>query len=115
MTLLTTSSQLQERSTAQADLALRIVKRLLHGFHGNVALCLWNDCSHQLGVGVPTFTLVLRAPLLLRKLITARRPSVLADVFCGQLDLMGDLYSALSLKRTSLLSHCLGATSCLCC
>lgn len=81
MTLVTTPSQLQERSTAQADLALRIVKCLLHGFHGNVALRLWNDCSHQLGVGAPTFTLVLRAPLLLQKLITARRPLVLADVY----------------------------------
>lgn len=99
MTLVTSSSQLQERSTLQADLAVRIVKRLLHGFHGNIALRLWNDHSHQLGVGSPTFTLVLRDPLLLRRLITARSPVVLADAyFRGQLDLEGDLYSALALK-----------------
>jgi len=54
---------------------------------------------HSLGTGVPAFTLVLRDPMLLRKLITTRSPVLLADAyFRGQIDVEGDLYSALALK-----------------
>lgn len=99
MSFVTTANPQSDSSTVHADAALRIVKRLLHGFNGNAALRLWNNRLHTLGAGVPTFTLVLRDPLLLRKLITARSPVVLADAyFRGQLDLEGDLYSALALK-----------------
>ena len=86
-------------SNAHADAALRILKRLLHGFVGAADLRLWNDCSHSVGVGPPAFTLVLRDPLLLRSLVTTRGPVLLADAyFRGQLDVEGDLYSALALK-----------------
>lgn len=99
MSFVTTANPQSDRSTIQVDAALRIVKRLLHGLNGNAALRLWNDRLHTLGAGVPAFTLVLREPLLLRKLITARSPVVLADAyFRGQLDLEGDLCSALALK-----------------
>jgi cyclopropane-fatty-acyl-phospholipid synthase len=99
MSIVTSAIPRPDSSAVHADVALRIVKRLLHGFSGNAALRLWNDRLHLLGAGAPTFTLVLRDPLILRKLITARSPVVLADAyFRGQLDLEGDLYSALGLK-----------------
>lgn len=84
---------------AHADAALRILKRLLHGFAGGADLRLWNDSSHSVGLGPPAFTLVLRDPMLLRSLVTARSPVLLADAyFRGQIDVEGDLYSALALK-----------------
>ena len=84
---------------AHTDAALRILKRLLHGFAGGADLRLWNDSSHSVGMGPPAFTLVLRDPMLLRGLVTARGPVLLADAyFRGQIDVEGDLYSALALK-----------------
>lgn len=86
-------------SSAHAAVALRIVKRLLKDFVGGADLRLWNNSSHSLGLGPPAFTLVLRDPLLLRSVITKRGPVVLADAyFRGQIDVEGDLYSALALK-----------------
>jgi cyclopropane-fatty-acyl-phospholipid synthase len=95
-----TPGRLSEASSAQAAAAaLRIVKRLLTGFVGGASLRLWNESLHTLGQGPPAFTLVLRDPLLLRNIITARGPVVLADAyFRGQIDVEGDLYSALALK-----------------
>jgi cyclopropane-fatty-acyl-phospholipid synthase len=86
-------------SGAHAEAALRILKRLLQGFAGGANLRLWNDICHRIGQGPPAFTLVLRDPMLLRRLVTARGPVLLADAyFRGQLDVEGDLYSALALK-----------------
>ena len=83
-----------------ADAALRIFRRLLHGFAGAADLRLWNDSSHSLGQGSPAFTLVLHDPMLLRRLVTTRDPILLADAyFRGQIDVEGDLYSALALKE----------------
>jgi len=84
---------------AHADAALRIVSRLLHGLAVGAELRLWNGASHRLGKGPAAFTLVLRDPMLLRRLVTTRGPVPLADAyFRGQLDVEGDLYSALALK-----------------
>jgi cyclopropane-fatty-acyl-phospholipid synthase len=86
-------------SGAHADAALRILKRLLHGFVGGADLRLWNDSSFHVGQGPPAFTLVLRDPILLRRLVTTRGPVLLADAyFRNQIDVEGDLYSALALK-----------------
>ena len=99
MLLANPQSQLKSPSSAHAEAALRILKRLLQGFVGCATLRLWNDRLHSLGTGVPAFTLVLRDPMLLRKLITTRSPVLLADAyFRGQIDVEGDLYSALALK-----------------
>ena len=99
MLLANPQSQLKSASSAHAEAALRILKRLLQGFVGCATLRLWNDRLHSLGTGVPAFTLVLRDPMLLRKLITTRSPVLLADAyFRGQIDVEGDLYSALALK-----------------
>ena len=86
-------------STAHAEAALRILSRLLHGLVVGADLRLWNGSSHRVGQGPAAFTLVLRDPMLLRRLVTARGPVLLADAyFRGQLDVEGDLYSALALK-----------------
>ncbi len=86
-------------SSAHADAALRILKRLLHGFAGGADLRLWNDQACSVGDGPSAFTLVLRDPMLLRSLVTTRGPLLLADAyFRGQVDIEGDLYSALALK-----------------
>ena len=69
----------QVASAAHAELALRILQRLLRGFVGNATLRLWNNRSYKLGRGTPDFTLVLREPTLLRRLIMARSPVLLAD------------------------------------
>ena len=85
---------------AHAEAALRILKRLLHGFAGNVNLRLWNESTHHVGLGPPAFTLILHDPKLLRSLVTTRGPVLLADAyFRGQIDIEGDLYSALALKE----------------
>jgi cyclopropane-fatty-acyl-phospholipid synthase len=86
-------------SSAHADAALRILKRLLNGFVGGAELRLWNDSSHSVGLGPPEFTLVLRDPMLLRRMVTKGGPVLLADAyFRGQIDVEGDLYRALALK-----------------
>ncbi|WP_394789438.1 class I SAM-dependent methyltransferase [Rhodoferax sp.] len=78
---------------------VRIFERLLRGFHIPAALRLWNDTVHALHGQTPAFTLVLRDPTLLRRLVVERSPLLLADAyFRGLLDVEGDLYSALSLK-----------------
>ena len=82
-----------------AEAALRGLRRLLQGFAGRASLRLWNDNSCNLGKGPPAFTLVLRDPMQLRSLVTARGPVLMADAyFRGQIDVEGDLYSALPLK-----------------
>jgi cyclopropane-fatty-acyl-phospholipid synthase len=87
-------------SAAQIDAAVRILKRLLHGFPGQAALRLWNDKLLPLCSGTPSFILVLKDPAVLRTLVTNSNPVRLADAyFSGRVDVEGDLYSALALKE----------------
>ena len=89
----------QARRSAHDEPAIRIFERLMRGFDGFAALRLWNDTVHAPSGGTATFTLVLRDPALLRRLVLGRSPLLLADAyFHGQLDFEGDLYSALTLK-----------------
>jgi cyclopropane-fatty-acyl-phospholipid synthase len=86
------------------EAATRIVHKLLSHFDGSLALRLWNDVTHSFGQRVgqiaPSFTLVLRDPGVLRDLVLQRGPIPLADAyFHGRLDVEGDLYAALGLKR----------------
>ncbi len=54
---------------------------------------------HSHGTGPAAFTLVLHDPMLLRRLVAKGGPVLLADAyFRGQIDVEGDLYSALALK-----------------
>lgn len=79
--------------------AIRIVERLLHGFEVPLALRLWNGAVHALTTDKPHFTLVLRDPAWLRRLVMERSAVWLAHgYFSGRLDVEGDLYSALALK-----------------
>ena len=80
--------------------AIRIVERLLRGFDIPLALRLWNGAVHAPAQHTPLFTLVLRDPALLRRLVMRRNPVSLAHgYFSGLLDVEGDLYSALALKN----------------
>ncbi len=79
--------------------AIRIFDRLLRGFDAPPALRLWNDALHAPIGSTAVFTLVLRDPHLLRRLILKRSAVLLADAyFRGLLDVEGDLYAALQLK-----------------
>lgn len=83
-----------------ADASMRILKRLLHNFRSSAALRLWNDATHHIGLAPPAFTLVIRDPAILRKLVLQPSALVLADAyFRGLLDVEGDLYSVLRLKE----------------
>ena len=83
----------------QAEAAARILRRLLRGFAGQASLRLWNDRSLPASQGPSAFTLVLRDPTLLRSLVTAPDPLRLAEAyFHGQIDIEGDIFSALALK-----------------
>ena len=80
--------------------ALRIFRRLLKGFEVPAAVRLWDGTLHPIDARAPAFTLVLRDPALLRRLVVERSPLLLADAyFRGVLDIEGDLYSALRLKQ----------------
>lgn len=80
--------------------AVRIFQRLLQGFEGAVALRLWDDSLYAPATMPSTFTLVVRDPALLRRLLFKSSPLLLADAyFRGTLDCEGDLYQALSLKN----------------
>ena len=85
-------------STAH-QLAIRIFDRLMRGYEGTVALRLWDDRLHAPTGNSPNFTLVVRDPVVLRRLVLDRNPVQLADAyFQGVLDFEGDIYDALALK-----------------
>jgi cyclopropane-fatty-acyl-phospholipid synthase len=91
-------SQLPD-SARHAEVAMRVLERLLRGFVVPTTLRLWDDRVRHLGHGPSAFTLILRDPVLLRRLVTTQDPVLLADAyFRGELDVEGDLYRALALK-----------------
>lgn len=82
------------------EAGVRILKRLLADFRGSAAFRIWNDVTHTMGGAVPAFTIVIRDPVVLRRLVLRHSPLLLADAyFRGLLDFEGDLYSALRLKQ----------------
>ena len=83
-----------------ADAGVRILRRLLTNFRGSAAFRIWNDVTHTVGGAVPAFTLVVRDPVVLRRLVLRRSSLLLADAFFrGLLDFEGDLYAAIRLKH----------------
>lgn len=87
--------------------ALRIVERLMQGYRGGAALRLWDNTHHTLGHKFkqtmaqpsPDFTLVLRDPGVLRKLVLTPDPMLLAEAYFDDLlDVEGDIYNVLLLK-----------------
>ena len=85
--------------TTAHQLAIRIFDRLMRGYEGAVALRLWDDRLHTPTGESPHFTLVVRDPVALRRLVLDHNPVQLADAyFQGALDFEGDIYDALTLK-----------------
>lgn len=87
-------------ATARGNLpAIRIVLRLMHGLDAVPALRLWDGTLHTPRDRTAPFSLVLRDPAVLRRLVFERSPLLLADAYVhGGLDIEGDFYSALGLK-----------------
>ena len=82
-----------------SNATIRIVRRLLIDFQGAIALRLWNGAQYVFGPTVPKFTLVVRDPAVLRRLVMKRNPITLVDAyFRGLVDFEGDLYAGLHLK-----------------
>ena len=87
------------QNARQISATVRIVKRLLNDFQGAIALRLWDGAQYIFGDAVPKFTLVVRDPAVLRKLVIKRNPITLVDAyFRGLVDFEGDLYAGLRLK-----------------
>ena len=85
--------------TKHSNATIRIVRRLLIDFQGAIALRLWNGAQYVFGPTVPKFTLVVRDPAVLRRLVMKRNPITLVDAyFRGLVDFEGDLYAGLHLK-----------------
>jgi cyclopropane-fatty-acyl-phospholipid synthase len=85
---------------AGAKYAARILKRLLRDFPGTLAFRCWDGITRTLGNGIPAFTIVVRDPGVLRKLVLHRSSLQLADAyFRGLLEFEGELYAALRLKQ----------------
>jgi cyclopropane-fatty-acyl-phospholipid synthase len=66
-------------SAAALDSAVRIFERLMRGYKGTVALRLWNDSIHSTCNAQAAFTLVVRDPAVLRRLVLERSPLLLAE------------------------------------
>lgn len=82
----------------EAEPALRILRRLLQDVPRPPRLRLWNKVEHA-PLADSDYTLVVRNPELLRRLVLQGSPLALADgYFRGELDVEGDLYAALRLK-----------------
>lgn len=78
-------------STAARAPALRILRRLLGGMERPPALRLGNQQEHALE-DKSGFTLILRDPCVLRRLVLSRDPVLLADAYIrGVIDIEGDL------------------------
>ncbi|MDT3706207.1 MAG: cyclopropane-fatty-acyl-phospholipid synthase family protein [Thiobacillus sp.] len=76
-----------------------VVRRVLRGYPGNLAVRLWDGETLEIGGGPPDFTLVFRHPAVFRELILFRDPLRLAEAyFLEKVDIEGDLYAALRLK-----------------
>lgn len=90
----------RDKENSQVKAAVRIVQRLLGSFPCSAALRLWNGAHYVVGQTAPMFTLIVRDPTVLRRLVFSKRsPIALADAyFRGLLDVEGDLYAALRLK-----------------
>src|ERR1700690_4552662 len=87
------------------ELAARLLTRLVANFNGIISLRLWTGSSFRVGSGAadapePRYTLVLRGPDTVAALVLGRDPLRFADLyFRGELDIEGDFFDALELRR----------------
>ena len=84
----------------QADPGVRIMRTLLRDYPGSAAFRVGDSLEHRVGDGAPVFTLVVREPSVLRRLVLTRDPLILADAYIDDdIDFEGDFYAALGLKQ----------------
>jgi cyclopropane-fatty-acyl-phospholipid synthase len=85
---------------AESDAALRILKHLLRGFPEATASRLTGINCNEYEISAPTFTLVIKDPIVLRQLVFGRSPLPLADAYInGLVDVEGDFFDAVGVKR----------------
>jgi cyclopropane-fatty-acyl-phospholipid synthase len=90
----------RHRAMHQPEAAFRIVKRLLSSFPGAVGFYVMDQGALHFGVAASQFTLLIRDPAVLRRLVFERSPLPLVDGYIkGSIELDGDLYAALGLKQ----------------
>ncbi|MCG2635205.1 MAG: class I SAM-dependent methyltransferase, partial [Gammaproteobacteria bacterium] len=76
-----------------------LLQRIFRDYPGSVAVHLWDGTTLESGADAPEFTLTFRHPQVFRDLVLFRDPLRLAEAYIrGNVDLDGDLYSALTLK-----------------
>lgn len=87
------------------ELAVRLLTRLFAHYNGRISLRLWTGAGFCVGGAAadapePRYTLVLRSPATVAALVLGRDPLRFADLyFRGELDIEGDFFEALELRR----------------
>ena len=98
---MTTSSEISlQHANPCIEQAKHILHRLFRDFGGCISVCLWDDSKIHLGHGHPEFLLSFRTAKVFQDLVLSRNMLRLAEAYFQQLiDIDGDLYSALKLRR----------------
>lgn len=82
-----------------AKLAHHILTRLFNQYNGAFTVKLWDDSVLKIGENIPTFTLNIRSPRVLRHLVLFHDPIRLAEAyFDGEVDVSGDFNAAMGLR-----------------
>ena len=98
-----------ERSNDVADNTMAILNRLFKRSKECLSIRLWNDATFLIGNTsqnqlMPTFTLVIHHPKVIRLLVFNSSPMLLADsYFRGDIDIEGDFFAAIKLKDSNLM------------
>ena len=96
-----------ERSNDVADNTMVILKRLFKRSNECLSIRLWNEATFLIGNTsqnqlMPTFTLVIHHPRVIRLLVLNNNPMLLAEsYFSGDIDIEGDFFAAIKLKDTN--------------
>ena len=99
-----------ERSNEVADKAMAILQRLFKQSRECLSMRLWNGATFLIGNTsqnqlMPTFTLVIHHPKVIRLLVLNNNPMLLAEsYFSGDIDIEGDFFAAIQLKDTRLMN-----------
>jgi cyclopropane-fatty-acyl-phospholipid synthase len=85
---------------AQSDAALRILRQLLRSFPDATASRLVGNSFNEFEIAAPTFTLVIKDPIVLRQLVLGRSPLPLANAYInGLVEVEGNFFDAVGVKR----------------
>ncbi len=96
-----------EQSNLAADKAKVILTRLFKRSNASISIRLWNGATFLIGNTsqnqlMPTFTLVIHHPRVIRLLVLNNNPMLLAEsYFSGDIDIEGDFFAAIKLKDTN--------------